>query len=593
MCLSCRIDNQTRNSLRMSHTNRMRLLLVLMCVRNIWCVTNLLPSEDNSLELKKFVFGEVIILTETKDLLTENINFDYENVRSILLWEAYQKRPVCLHVNYVLLTKRCEASEALQKIVRRIDDNNGYYIIVCKSFKTTGDIKNIFKAIHAFGVTVIKVVINSEDTVLYSWDPYHEDSECGKRISLTVTESSDLRNDVFTQTKSKQLKDCRIKIIWIRIPPLVVNVTALKGPGVYVSLFNTIHELTGVNIEYFQKEEFSQEFILNGSYYQLVQYLQNGTADVGIGRLYMNATHETLGPCIFSDEMIFLARKRKKFHSYRYLLKIFTWSLWLSMAATFLITCALFVISGKFFKDSRIELYDIVTELFRICLGTGGNILFRTHNMKVLLIFYSLYCLNMDVLYLSKLSSQLSTPNQEKKISHVDLLVQYRVHIYSPWIGERLGLLLYYTSRNKTWYGGGHVWNYTEYQLLRHIVSHQENSTIAFSSTLKTFPSETAAATLFRWPMYWPLFVTYYLRPNNPLNGMINFWTQETLEKGFIQKWWQDIARSNVNNSFGNEETDPPLITLKIAHFEEIFCLLLGGWFVAIVSFFLEITGKF
>lgn len=584
----------------MSHFSEMlALLLLVLVIRTSHSSTFLLSAingyDKNCIMLENFVSEGIIFLSERKELLEQCIKFDTKGMRTIFLWKSFKKRPTKYSGSYVLLMDLCRSSNQLQATIREIDDNSRNYIIICKRYETDDGIKEIFNTIYTVGATAVKIITHSfEETIIYSWDPYQEHSKCGKMVNFTVTRTSnDLKfniSDASLSNRKMDLKNCAIKIAWIRIPPFVVNVTQLKRPGMYVSLFNTISELTGAKILYTESEEFTKEFINNGTYHQLTRYLQNGSADVGIGRLYMNSSHASVGPCIFSDEMVFLARKRRKFSSYRYLFKIFTSSLWLFMVFVFFVSSAVFLLSGKCFKESRIDFYKMLFELFRMCLGTSGKILFKTHNMRVLLVFYSLYCLNMDSIYLSKLSSQLSISDQEKKISHVDILVEYHVHIYAPWIGERLGLLIFYSSRNKTWNRGGHVVNYTEYQLLKHIASHQENSTIAFMSTLNTFPSETAASTVFRWPMYWPLFVTYYLRPNNPLNKIINYWTEETFEKGFMQKWWYDISRSNINRSLTKEETVSQVISLKVAHFEEIFYVLVGGWLVATISFFLEMS---
>lgn len=64
-------------------------------------------------------------------------------------------------------------------------------------------------------------------------------------------------------------------------------------------------------------------------------------------------------------------------------------------------------------------------------LGISGKLLLKTFNLKVLIPFYLLYCLNMDNIHLSKLSSKLSI-SEQKKECHIVLLKMYHVYTYIP-----------------------------------------------------------------------------------------------------------------------------------------------------------------
>lgn len=549
----------------------MSLLLILL-IGSVY-TSKILFETDRCLSLEYSSACEhIVILSESKELLQSCLKFNVEHTMMISLWGSFGERSG-FSSSYILLMDACRSSKSLHRVIDQIGGSYKTCIIICKHNEGEDGVKDIF---NSHGITVVKIVVNNKnETVAYS------------RTTVSNLKVEVKKNSLNALTT--------IKVAWITIPPFVINTTSPKNPGIYVSLFNTISDITGINVVY--DKNFTEEFINNGTYHQLTHYLQNGSADVGIGRLYMNSSHTALGPCYFSDQIVFLARRQRKFPFYRYLLKIFKPSLWFLIVFAFVIICAVCVIINQLFGKNQVRFYDMAMELFRMYLGTGGQLFLKTFSMKVLIIFYSLYCLNMDSIYLSKLSSELSIPAREKKISHVDILVEYHVHIYAPQVADKLSLLVYYTSINSTWNRGGHAVNATEFELLRHIALYQDNSTLAFISTLKTFPSETAATTTFYWTIYWPLFVTYYLRPNNPLNRVINFWAEEALEKGFIQKWWYDISQSNVNRSLYKVAADDSTLqvtdALKIAHFEEILYVLFAGWGAGILFFLLEISVKF
>jgi hypothetical protein len=52
-------------------------------------------------------------------------------------------------------------------------------------------------------------------------------------------------------------------------------------------------------------------------------------------------------------------------------------------------------------------------------------------------------------------------------------------------------------------------------------------------------------------------------------------------------KWFEEAKRSNVRHSILPEEEDK-LVVLKLAHFEESFRVLLGGYALGVVALLLE-----
>lgn len=541
------------------------------------------------LALQTYDTGEVIIISDHRSLLVQYVNLSSDQARTIFTWDSFKRKPKYGNTVYILLKRSCQ-SKPFGEMFQKIDDQNGKYLVICKNY-TEKDLKEIFTIGFSNAVTNLNIIAkSSNDTVSYTWNPYQSSSKCGKTASITARKLDSFRQEKLNIYKQKTgLQDCSLQIVWIEIPPFVINLSHPTRPGVEVSLLNIIHKLTNIDMHYINKSEFTHEVLNNGTYHKLIQYIEKGNADVGIGRLFINHSSHVpleLGFPIYGDEMVFLARKPRTFATYRNIVATFTYPLWFFIIIVFILISCVFLISAKCFKENQRTLY-IVLELFRMCLGTSGNLLFKSRTTKFLLIFYSLYCLNMDVVYLSKLSSKLAIPARENVIDDIELFVQYGVHLRVPWIANRFGLLLWHTAQNASWRKKDQVANDTEYELLRSIALYQQNATIAFTSTMSTYPSLTARTVLFRWSIYFPLLVTQFLRPKNPLNEIINYWTREIFEKGFVVKWLHDISYSNVNRSLTTEEPST-VVTLKLAHFEELFYILVGGWLISFLIFILE-----
>lgn len=82
--------------------------------------------------------------------------------------------------------------------------------------------------------------------------------------------------------------------------------------------------------------------------------------------------------------------------------------------------------------------------------------------------------------------------------------------------------------------------------------------------------------------------VTYYISRLTPFKDSLQYWTNDILEKGFIQKWAADVIPKR-NYSMLKEESK----TLKLANFQPLFDIMLLGYGLSLITFVFEIIYKF
>lgn len=492
--------------------------------------------------------------------------------------------------NYAMLVETLDKLTFFEELNRK-----SRYIIICNSTANVSDIRRTFTKWFNVGVMDVIIVSKGEQAAnVFYWNPYSTDSKCGQVVVLEKVTCTNLNSNNFTIIKNQprtNLNNCHLSIVQIDGPPFVMFPEDHNSYGIFHYFFNTIETLSGIRVHYDRKASLEEEYYCSGTYDNLITYLDDGKADVGIGKLFINTTVAPVefGPAFYSDELLFLSRRRRKLQSHKKLTDIFTSSCWVLFFITFATISALVTVMQKRKSTDYIR---INLELYRTVLGMANTLNFNGISLRIVFIFYSLYCINLDAIYIGRLSSALTTPDLEDEIDHIDVLIKLGIPITIPYITDLLGQISYYASMNVSLSKGLSVSNRTEYELLRRVALTQENGTVVFGSLVETFPYESSLVDYFHWRFLLTLFPVYYLRKSNPLNDVINFWSQEMIEKGFIKKWWVDIVRRQNKSVIDLEESSTRNVVLTVKHLEHMFFLLLLGWSAAFAVFLIEIIVK-
>lgn len=119
----------------------------------------------------------------------------------------------------------------------------------------------------------------------------------------------------------------------------------------------------------------------------------------------------------------------------------------------------------------------------------------------------------------------------------------------------------------------------------------QTNGTGVFLSTLWSNPTEKELVHFRNVnDFFLMLRVTYYISKISPFKASLQYWTNEIFEKGFLQKWASDVIPNKNYSMLKDVDT---AITLKLAHFEVTFNILLIGYMFALICLLWEIFYKF
>lgn len=535
--------------------------------------------------------SDTVYIAETQNSLNIYSLFNSSHSRNIIVLKNNEKRNIQKkpgYHNYVILLRTLDVTIPIFALFEELDKQSRYIIIVSSSSTKLQDVQKTFLGLFNFGI--VNVLIFMEDELqVYSWDPYSSESKCGQEVNLVKTSCT---NQAALKTKPRtNLDECHLNIVQIENPPFVIRSEDDSELGIFQYLLNTVEDVSGIRMRYNKSRAFEKEYRTNGTYYGLINYLHNEKADAGIGKLFINDSKTVpldLGPAFYKDDLVFVTRHRRKLQTYTKLLNIFTSTFWIVFFIAFAIVSTAIILIGRKLNEP-VDCVKLNFEMYRTVVGTASVLNFNRHSLRVLFFFYCLYCINLDAFYIARLSSTLTTPNEEGDIDHVNALIKLHIKIIISWDVERLTFTTYYANMTEAQRRGLFLSNHSDYELLKHVALIQENGTVAFISSLETYVNEASLTERFEWDFNTTLYPVYFLRKTNALNDVINFWSKELIEKGFIKKWWADIVCMYQKKSkYPSKSKSTRNVVLTVAHCQQTFYLLLFGLSVASVVFILE-----
>lgn len=451
------------------------------------------------------------------------------------------------------------------------------FFVIENNFKINS-YKNLIKMAVETGALNIFFITNS--TTIYTWNPLSKINSCG---SYFIPEKLDKMDKKIPGYNS----NCSIKITYIKAYPFVGG-TSTPNPGLFIRLFDLIQNLSKIKIEYEFDQEFQNEFFYTGSLHKVTTHLINKRTDVVIGHVFMIPTDEIeSGPMFYEDGIVIVVPKPARVKIYRRILKVFKFNVWFSYILIFFIISISHIILSNYYREN-FRISRVLLNNFSLNFGGGITRLPKRFNLRLIFISYLLYIINLQSIYLGKLSGMLTVPAQGIRIADIESMYIQKAYFNMSQYVENVSRVHDRRINNPDWKENVHVLNRTEVEILTAVTHLTERSAFTFKSIVQTYPYSTPLHNYIRSFAYEStLSLTYFLRKNGLLNWTIRFWSNEIIEKGFFLKWWQDIVWGNVNYTLIREGIIEyeGVIVLNLKHYEEAFLILFYGYCLATIVF--------
>lgn len=466
-----------------------------------------------------------------------------------------------------------------------IKANANTFFIFLNQFRLFYEISEMCVKLQIFN----SLIIVHQGLRVQAYQPNFFESQvrCGKAKNIKSL------NQSAAISRKTNFSNCTLKISWIEGDPFVYHPKSENNPGLFIWLFTTISKHINVTIE-FQDEnkEYESEVRNNGTLWKLINELHNGKFDLALGRLYMNISQDApfdFGPLVYVDKMIFIFPKAKPLAIYRNLLAVFSTKLWLLFLTVFFLVVIIVLMIAIFVGDyDRCDTSDIIISIFRITIGSGTREMTDIRAIRIILLFYLMYSLNMDAIYLGKLSSIFTKEATGLEIKDDYTLFKHTWKKSFNWRYERFSYSRHLFGGNPGYISSMIIENFSDYEVLRRTAFDELMCGNAFKSVVDAHPYE--ASQIHTFQLLWyniTLLNTYYMHKNNPINPVLVYWSQELIEKGFIVHWWKMIKDINAKIAPPSKHTELA-VKLKLAHYEEAAQVLISGYIFATVVLLME-----
>lgn len=191
------------------------------------------------------------------------------------------------------------------------------------------------------------------------------------------------------------------------------------------------------------------EFFNNGTLSIIKNGLENGSTDIAIGTLFIDKDFDVeYGPVLFKDRVLIAFDKEKVIITAK-LLQAFTNELWMYWFLTFGCTTLIYYILNIILENNcNTSLENCVMDFFRWSIGIGIGVLPKYDSVRMLIVFYILFNIIIDTVYLGKLSSILTVvPFAKINVPRLYRQIHRKVNTFSAYMENILHVRLIILQR--------------------------------------------------------------------------------------------------------------------------------------------------
>lgn len=378
------------------------------------CIANLLNSKENShlLILYSWSVPQDILLKEVLSLQISKIVFNVDK----LAIKVYGKFDF-----YLLIVDSVKSLQHFLRILNTytMDNPDGKFIIYYPRQQIV-EFDEIFQICWTY--YIINIVIIHYNGFIYSYYPFKK-NKCGNVIqSEFLGFCNETIANVFPNKIPLVTNNCTLKLIALKIPPYVINMTDSRNPGVEVMIVReiaryinfTVKNITHNFINYGAKQ-------FDGTYTKMFQMIYTKQADLMIGMVRINSSDfkdfDSTVPHLF-DQATWHIASALPVSKWKNMYRIFSVKIWILLTLIIIINCFVW---WNFGQNPR-ELHSFHD--FQTCFLVGLGVLLsfsapipKGKILRGLFILWSFFSILMVTTYESKLISILMKTVYEYQIT--------------------------------------------------------------------------------------------------------------------------------------------------------------------------------
>jgi hypothetical protein len=441
--------------------------------------------------------------------------------------------------------------------------------------------------------------------VLYTWFPYQTPGICtdvqATVLNYWLFEGSGKflsSSPLYPQKVPHDLKGCSIRVSVLGIEPFVILSGTSLPDGIEGRLFLSVMKKLNLRFTLKLPESGSWgEKLPNNTWTGLKGDLYNNVTELGFGALLLDTELCDIFECTtpyLKDRLVWHVPRAKQVPNWKGLYRVFQMDTWM-VIVVISITVALLLwrLSIISHETSYATLVTSLSHVWAVMLGVSAPGMPRASRPRLLFLIWVIYCLHIDALYLSFLTSFMINPGYEHQVRDVEELVQskldYGYHAgFDKYFKDSTDqILVTILSRRKHCDGDGE-------ECLKRMAERGDFAMLV-SSMLMEYKNafeymDQNGDTLFNH--FHDAFLGYdfvmYLPKGSHLLQKFNSIIQRIVQSGLLEQWWRVIKTNlRLQQALHTQELSS---TLSFSHLQSVFVFLSFGLVISSTIFIAELS---
>lgn len=503
--------------------------------------------------------------------------------------------------------------------VRKSWNPRGQFLVLTTEKHSSGRllVRKVLELLWSFKVLNAVVVVPElpQALVLYTWYPYQSRDVC-THVKEVALDSWLFENGghlvsnttLFPLKIPYDLKGCNITISALQVEPYTFlskadNSEVACKDGVECRLLQFIMDKLNMSFELKSPgEEMWGDKLENNSWSGMKGHLYKNISDIAFGALLLEEELCNVFECTNSyieNYSFWNLPRSEEVAKWKGVFRVFKPTTWLAFGAVcFAVVLLLWRIARNnnavsSHTSSYANFCKCFLNVWAVVLGVSASEMPRTSRLRSLFLIWLFYCLHMDTVYLSYLTTFMIHSGYEHQIQNVEELVDSDMEYgynkgFDKYFNDLTDPTMVKMLRHRKHCDGYGV------ECLRRMTKNKDFALLATSYFMEyqisrdnvLQPGKSLFYT-FQDGFLRNSFV-FYLTKRSPLLERINTIIRHAAEGGFLDQWWREMKTSWILSSAMDIQEESS--TLTLSHLQSAFVILFLGLGLCLVVFVVELA---
>lgn len=566
----------------------------------IICVVIKLTNCNFHVSVKDETICEKCLTTLIKDNFYDKntLTYIYEDGEDVYIPDLKIQPQVLLniknpaHLNFSVRSNiiiYLKHSKALNQTILQLNKNNinnlktKYFIVLIEKV----DLKIVFEILCDFDIIHVIIIDHAEnESNLKLHSSYACINGFFTRTEITINSTDGCDQRFVKSFLNQELKDLNGRTLNLllhrnRLFPTLVDPYLHPQPGILIALIELIGERTNGNVRNID-QKLTNDSVIN-----------KRTKDIFLIYLLARATTDfekfDMSSLIYQDPVVWVVPKAARMSTVKIIASIFITKITIAVVLTFLLISTVWYLLAKIEERRKLEsvtsFVKCILSSYALMVSVPNNTLPKSNPLRILITFYTLFCMNVYVIFQTIMISLLLDPTREPGILTLeDMLKSDLTPVISKLAHRQLNTSDHKIAKIILDKCDVTTKNITEN--LFNVAYSRNQSTHIGEERLRMYNKERDMVDIIRSfnGGLQDIELNVAIRKGHPFLFTINKFITSAVENGLMEKLFSDVGKFKYSDVSEHETS-----VITIEHIRVMLIMWFIGVGVATIVFFIEL----